>query len=138
MENDVLLSKIDSLQRCIKRIEEKRPENPKILIKDVDIQDIISINLERAIQISVDIALHIVADSNFESPKTMGESFAVLSDMKIIPKEIGERLRKGVGFRNISLHAYEKIDWDIVFSIIHNHLDDFREFVKSIMKIVNK
>ena len=138
MENDVLLSKIDSLQRCIKRIEEKRPKEPKILKKDVDLQDIISINLERSIQISVDIALHIIADSDFESPSTMGESFIVLSEMKIISKEVAERLKKGVGFRNISVHAYEKIDWDIVFSIIHNHLSDFREFAKSIMKIVNK
>ena len=138
MENDVLLTKIESIHRCIKRIKKKRPENVKDLKSDFDLQDIISVNLERAIQISVDIALHIIADSDFKSPNTMGESFIVLSDMEIISKELGERLRKGVGFRNISVHAYEKINWDIVFSIINKNLDDFQKFAELIMKHVSE
>ena len=53
--HDVVRRKLESLRRCIVRIEEKRPVSVEILKTDYDIQDIISLNLERAIQISVDI-----------------------------------------------------------------------------------
>jgi uncharacterized protein YutE (UPF0331/DUF86 family) len=41
-------------------------------------------------------------------------------------------LKGAVGFRNIAVHNYRTIDWQIVFSIIHEHLDDFRQYAKAI------
>jgi len=37
-----------------------------------------------------------------------------------------------VGFRNIAVHAYRTIDWNIVFDIIQNRLTDFREFARAV------
>ncbi len=50
MDTDVILAKLESLQRCISRIEEKTPLKVEILESDYDIQDIISLNLERTVQ----------------------------------------------------------------------------------------
>ena len=62
MPSDVIQNKLESLRKCLLRLEQKRPGSPEILVSDYDIQDIISINLERAIQISVDIAAHLLAE----------------------------------------------------------------------------
>jgi len=59
MDADVVLAKLDSLQRCVGRVEEKTPSNVEVLTSDYDMQDIISLNLERAVQISVDIHAHV-------------------------------------------------------------------------------
>lgn len=40
------------------------------------------------------------------------------------------RLKKAVGFRNIAVHNYHKIDWTIVHNIAHTHLADFTEFAE--------
>ena len=132
MLNDVVRRKLESLRRCIGRIEQKRPFSVETLKTDYDIQDIISLNLERAIQISVDIGSYLLAESEQTPPDTMGEIFPELAKDGFIPDSLAIRLKKAVGFRNISVHEYQKIDWEIVFSIIHKNLDDFKEFMRAV------
>lgn len=137
MDRDIIMRKLDSLARCVRRIEEKRPATLDELLKDVDIQDILSINLERAVQVSVDIGAHVIADLSVPPPRTMGDVFAVLTAEKLIPEESGLALRRAVGFRNLSLHAYDQVDWERVFDIVHQRLDDFRKFADAIAHIVS-
>lgn len=130
MERDVVLRKLESVRRCIERIESKRPADARTLEQDYDLQDIISVNLERAIQASVDIASVLLAERGEGTPATMGEAFPLLAQSGIIPADLAEGLRKAVGFRNISVHAYDKIDWAIVFGIVSTRLEDFRSFAR--------
>jgi uncharacterized protein YutE (UPF0331/DUF86 family) len=44
-------------------------------------------------------------------------------------------LKKAVGFRNIVVHNYQEIDWEIVFNICHHKLDDFRAFAQAIVHL---
>jgi uncharacterized protein YutE (UPF0331/DUF86 family) len=134
MDKELLLSKIDSLARSIKRIENKTPETVKKLKNDYDLQDIIALNLQRAVQISVDIATHIIANSNEKVPSSMAECFDSLKNLNVINKELSNSLKSAVGFRNISVHEYQKIDWEIVYSIINNNIDDFRKFSKNVVE----
>ena len=138
MDYDIILSKLESLGRCIARIEEKRPDSSSLLLQDYDLQDIISLNLERAVQTSVDIASYLIADMNSKAPTTMGESFMVMAESGIISLELGNKLSKAVGFRNISVHAYRKIDWDILYTIIKKNLNDFRDFAEAVMTYIEK
>lgn len=41
-------------------------------------------------------------------------------------------MQKSVGFRNISVHEYQSIDWLIVFKIITEHLVDFEKFAREV------
>ena len=115
MDIDLILTKIESLRKCISRIEQKRPDNPDKLNSDIDLQDIISLNLERAVQQCVDIASIIISDTEAAPPPTMASSFTALAENRIIDQILSERLSKAVGFRNIAVHEYNKIDWNIVY-----------------------
>ncbi len=138
MDIDLLLTKIESLRKCIARIEQKRPASPEILKSDIDIQDIISVNLERAVQQCVDIAAIIIADSENPPPATMSSAIVLLNEYGVIEKSLSDRLRKAVGFRNIAVHEYSKIDWDIVYSIISINLDDFKTFASAVLSYIDK
>ena len=129
MTEDLLYTKIETIRRCIVRIRERLPNSTEELSKDIDAQDIIAVNLERAIQACVDIASHTIAESEIPPPQTMGESFICLAKQNIISDALAERLRKSVGFRNISVHDYQSISWDIVFSICTRELNIFEEFI---------
>jgi hypothetical protein len=48
MDREVVEQKLESLRRCLKRIETKCPANAEILMADCDLQDIIALNLSRA------------------------------------------------------------------------------------------
>ena len=130
--HDVVRRKLESLRRCIVRIEEKRPVSVEILKTDYDIQDIISLNLERAIQVSVDLGSYLLAESDQTPPDTMGEVFPSLASAGYFSEDLALRLKMAVGFRNISVHEYQSVDWEIVFSIINKNLNDFKEFMRAV------
>lgn len=131
---NVIYAKIENLRRCVSRIQSKTPSDSLVLLEDYDIQDIISINLERAIQVCVDIASHIIADSDAIAPDSMKKSFNVLSRLEFIDAETADKLIAAVGFRNIAVHAYQEVDWNIVYSIITKELSVFNSFAKQIVK----
>ncbi|MCG2587507.1 type VII toxin-antitoxin system HepT family RNase toxin [Rhodohalobacter sulfatireducens] len=132
MDQRVIKEKLESLRRCYRRIEEKRPESAEELQDNFDLQDILSVNIERAVQLCVDIGTHIIANSEFQAPTSLGETFEILEEMEILDSKIANQMKKAVGFRNIAVHAYREINWDIVFHISHKGLHDLKAFAKRI------
>jgi len=137
MDRVLIEEKLESLRRCLRRIEEKCPDNVIDLEQDADAQDIITLNLTRAVQLSVDIAAHWVAVmENIPVPSTMGGMFEALAQKKLISNILAERMKRSVGFRNIAVHNYGAIDWQIVYAICNHHLHDFTEFAKAVFDVL--
>jgi len=136
MDRDLIDKKLESLQRCIIRIKQKTPNSVDILRKDLDLQDIITLNLEKAIHNCVDISLHLLSSLEVKTPETMAESFELLNTKNIISEDLSIRMIKAVGFRNIAVHTYQDLDYDIIFSLITKNLIDFELFAKSICKLI--
>ena len=130
MDREVVEQKLESLRRCLQRIEKKCPSEASTLVADIDLQDIVALNLSRAVQISVDIGAHLIAGMEVSPPDTMGQTFDVLAQAGILNNALATSLKKAVGFRNIAVHNYESINWNIVHSIAKHHLADFSEFAK--------
>ena len=133
MTLQVLSQKIESLRNCVERIESKKPFDASDLEKNFDLQDIISINLERAVQSCIDIATHILAENQGPTPSTMAEAFLFLSHLSIISTETSMALIKAVGLRNILVHEYSKVDWKIVSAVANSHLTTFKDFASEIL-----
>lgn len=132
MDRRVVAEKLESLRRCVRRVEAKRPASAEALARDVDLQDIVSLNLTRAVQVSVDLAAHLAADLDVPAPETMADAFRALEDAGVLGADVAARMRAAVGFRNVAVHAYQSIDWAIVFAIAETHLDDFRAFARAV------
>ena len=105
MNSIVIKTKLESLRKCLDRIESKKPDTLDVLLQDIDVQDIIALNLERSVQLCVDIANHILSSLDDAPAMTMAESFERLSEKGIIPNKLAVNLKKAVGFRNLSVHA---------------------------------
>lgn len=85
MDQDVINEKIESLRRCLQRIHDKCPDTAAKLSHDIDAQDIVSLNLTRAVQICVDLASHTIASREIRAPDTMDQAFDALADAALIP-----------------------------------------------------
>jgi uncharacterized protein YutE (UPF0331/DUF86 family) len=138
MDRSVVEQKLESLRRCVQRIETKCPADAAVLIADIDLQDIVSLNLSRAVQISVDIGAHLIAGMEVPPPDTMGQTFDLLAQNGVLRNELAISLKKAVGFRNIAVHSYESINWEIVYNIVKYHLADFSEFAKVVAMRLDK
>ena len=132
MDQVILAQKLESLRRCIQRVEEKTPSNIDQLIQDPDVQDILVLNLTRSVQLCVDIGSHVISESDELAPTTMGDVFSTLQALGAITPATCESMQKAVGFRNVAVHNYDVINWEIVFAICKKFLVDFRRFAKEI------
>lgn len=134
MDNEVIEQKLESLRRCLQRIQGKCPSSAETLASDPDLQDIVVLNLTRAIQLCVDIGAHLIAGKDTPPPATMGHTFDVLAEIGVINTELAIRMKKAVGFRNIAVHNYEAINWQIVHAIATIHLSDFKDFAQAVIQ----
>jgi uncharacterized protein YutE (UPF0331/DUF86 family) len=138
MDRFLIEEKLEALRHCVQRLRNKCPEQAERLIQDEDLQDIIAINLARAVQLCVDIAVHIIAETDEHAPNTMAEAFEALHRLGVLSPTTAGKMKQAVGFRNIAVHSYEKIDWEIVQSICTHRLEDFREFSHSIVQAMER
>lgn len=132
MDQLVIERKLDSLQRYISRIQDKVPADMTRFAEDLDAQDVVVLNLSRAVQLCVDIGAHCLGSLSAVPPNTMGETFDRLAEAGLIDKALAERMKKSVGFRNIAVHNYSTLDMAIVHAIATRHLDDFRLFARAV------
>ena len=135
MENEaVIINKYESIQRCIKRIEEEYNNQVENLY-DYKKLDPIVLNLQRACEATIDIAMYVIANRKLGVHQTKKEAFIKLEENELISKEISNNMQKMIGFRNIAVHDYKQIDEEVLADVIQNHLGDFIIFAKEILKL---
>lgn len=133
MQNDVILNKINTIERCIKRVHEEYSNNPENL-KNYTKQDSIILNIQRACEASIDLAMHIVSEKGLGIPQSSREVFDILYKNNLIDENLTNKLKAMVGFRNIAVHDYQAINLDIVQQIIIKHLNDLKKFAEIVLR----
>lgn len=129
MADSVVLAKTESIARCIQRIQEDYFGFEEDFKTNYMRQDAVILNLQRACEQVIDLANHLIKIQGLTVPKNSRDSFKVLTDADILPETLGQNLERMVGFRNVAVHEYQKINLDIVTSIVENHLTDLQKFV---------
>ncbi len=127
--SDLLIAKQQNVELSIRRARdtwEKESDLP--FEKDYDKQDIIILNLQRACEQTLDIANHMIRIKKLGWPRDTADSFRLLGKAGIINTELEKKLIGMVGFRNIVIHEYQKIDYHLVEDVIKKHADDLITF----------
>lgn len=134
MADDVILNKAASIERCLQRILEEYAGDDANLFTNQTKQDAIILNLQRACETAIDLAMYVVSQRRLGLPQESRDAFALLQTAGILPPDLAARMQKMVGFRNVAVHEYARINLDIVRSIVAKQLGDFRAFSSTIAK----
>lgn len=135
MASDVILNKIDTIERCLNRIRKVYDNDPENL-NDYTKQDSIVLNIQRACEASIDLAMHVISEKKLGVPQSSRDGFDVLNKNNLIDDKLTKNLKAMIDFRNISLHDYKKIEIKIVQMIIEKHLEDFKELIYYMNKLI--
>lgn len=120
--DDILLNKAAIIERCIRRIREEAAASPAL--DSFTHVDALTLNIERACQAAIDMAMHIVAERHLGVPQSMSDAFELLARAGIIDGRLSISLRGMVGFRNIAVHQYEQMDMNVLRWVVESgHLD---------------
>jgi uncharacterized protein YutE (UPF0331/DUF86 family) len=136
--NDIVLNKKESIERCIKQVRRyyvMPSETP--FEEDLMKQDAIAVNLQRAAEQVIDLANHVIKKRKLGLPKESRESFEILAGAHVIPRDLADKLKGMVGFRNILVHQYENLDVKIMIDVIEHHLDDLVVFTNHVLEYMH-
>lgn len=132
MPEDTQLNKADIIRRCLERIRDEYGGQGANL-ENWTKQDAIVLNLLRACEAAIDLAMHEVAERRLGIPQASRDAFAMLEQAGVITSELSRRMQAMVGFRNIAVHSYQQIQLPILSRILDDHLEDFEAFLNAIL-----
>jgi len=130
--NDIIINKIQSIQRCVQRAREEYTNAGGSFNTDYTRQDAAILNILRACEQVIDLANHIIKTHHMGIPTSTVESFTLLAKKKVIDSELAERLADMVQFRNKVVHEYQRIKIAIVNEVLNEGINDLLEFAEKI------
>lgn len=135
MNDSIILSKKQSIERCVIQIRDyyARPSDLPFE-KDFYKQDAVATNLQRAAELCIDVANHVVRSKRLGLPKESKEGFFLLAQAGVIAPDLAQRLAGMVGFRNVLVHEYQSLDYAILKDVIENRLGDLLLFTDCVLE----
>ncbi|MBX3705058.1 MAG: DUF86 domain-containing protein [Pseudomonadales bacterium] len=134
--NEVVIQKIVSLQRYVARARDAWERAGAAPAANFDLHDAAVLNVIRACETAIDLANMLIRGHKLGVPAESRESFAIAVREGLIGPELGERLARMVGFRNVAVHQYRELDNRILEAVITRHLDDLLEFAEVVRQAV--
>jgi uncharacterized protein YutE (UPF0331/DUF86 family) len=134
VDKDLILAKAGSVKSHLNRVIEKRNVDLDSFIKDIDRQESILFNIQTAVQNCIDIAAHIISEESFGVPGSTTEMLYILEKNGYLDNDLTQKMVKAVGFRNLIVHEYGKIELEQAYEIAQNDINDLNEYLKTIFK----
>jgi len=134
MQDDVLINKAATVERCVARAREEFESNPATFATDFTRQDAATLNVQRACEAVLDMGQHLVRREKLGVPQSARDVFELLSRGQWIGAPLAEALKRMVGFRNIAVHDYQNLLLPILENVITQHLNEFLEYTQIVVK----
>lgn len=129
-------TKFGSIEADLRDLAKRQSVEKEEYRTDRDLQAIVERRFETAVQASIDVASHIVAEEGFREPSDYGDVFRVLEEEAILSTPIADRMVEMAGFRNALAHEYVDIDHDRFFQHLQD-LDHFRGFAREVSEFID-
>jgi uncharacterized protein YutE (UPF0331/DUF86 family) len=136
VDRDLILRRLAMLETYPQQLAPYREVDIDVYRQDWKTRRIVERTLHLAIETCMDVADHLVADRRLRVPETGAESFEILADAGLLPRELGAALASIVGFRNILVHDYARLDPTIVMRVLHKDLVDLERFGEVVRALV--
>jgi uncharacterized protein YutE (UPF0331/DUF86 family) len=104
-------------------------------VDDYTRQDAAVLNVQRACEAAVDIAHRIVRLRALGLPASHREAFDLIASADLITVELADALKRMVGFRNVAVHQYAKLDLAVLERVIDAGLDDLLAFTAAALRL---
>lgn len=133
INKSLVSKKLDFLNDQLAKIENMSFDEADF-VENVDVHDLLTFRLQQAVETTIDIATHIIAQVNAPQKETAKDAFLYLGERGIISKDLSEKMGKAADFRNRVVHGYNDFDFHLLFKDYKENIKDLREFGAEIVK----
>ncbi len=110
--DDVCFNKAAIIERALRRMHQEYAACPAL--DNYTNVDAMTLNIERACQAAIDLAMHRVALEHDGVPQNSADAFILLGKAGLLPSEIVKEMISMTGFRNVAVHEYRELDMGIL------------------------
>ena len=132
--NDVILERLLALRDEVAYLNKER--SAVVSLYDYQENRRLRKAVERSLQVAVeaclDIGRRIISREGFRYPDTNRDVFRVLAEEGVVSNDLLPTLLDMVGFRNLVVHDYARIDDASVYGILRKRLSDFNAFAEAV------
>jgi len=135
-----IFEKIQQLDKYLSHLKQLKKEikDEKEFLEDFHLYGLVERYLQLTCQVVIDTFNLIIIEDGIEKPEDSKETISLLFNKKIISENLASRLDGIVGFRNILVHEYGKIDRKKVYQCLMERLEDFDIFKKETLRWLKK
>ena len=132
MSDDVLIQKLASIERCLASVRRYVADDLDRL-HDSMVLDAVVLNLQRTCEMAIDATCREVSRRRLGIPTDSADAFTILERESLLSPPVAERMRRMVGFRNIAVHEYRRLDPAIVRTVVEHRLGDFESLCRELV-----
>lgn len=136
VDPDIIRTRCREIEEALERLERIRVAGRQPFLQDQDAKDIACYRLLLAIEAALVLCYHVSARRLKSVPEDYAGCFAGLAKAGLISAELSDRLQQMARFRNLLVHVYWQVDYERVFDILENDLEDLRVFSRSMAALL--
>lgn len=108
------------------------------LEKNRDVQHLLNHRLHTAVEICIDIAMHIVSALELPGRDTAIDVMNLLGKKRVISRKLAESFQKAPKLRNLLIHGYARVDYRLLFRDLKQDISEIKEFAREIKSYLDK
>ncbi len=128
VDQHVLASRLNALDEYLAELKAFARWSREEFLADPHRHHLAERFLHLACESVLDMTQHVISDMGYRQPSDYRDSMEVLREEGILGDDLAQRLKSWMGFRNVLVHLYLKIDHSLTYDAICNDLGDLEEF----------
>jgi uncharacterized protein YutE (UPF0331/DUF86 family) len=132
LEKEILRKKLGVIMENLKALRPIQEMTAEEYSRDLYKRKATERLLQELIEASVDINIHIIAQTGKMVPDTYYESFMKIAELGIISSALAEKLAPSTGLRNRLVHEYDVIENSFILKSVRMAEEYFAEYIKEI------
>jgi uncharacterized protein YutE (UPF0331/DUF86 family) len=132
MDDDVLVNKAATIERCCRRAREEYEKDPTTFVGDVTRQDAATLNVIRAWEAAVEMGDYLIGKHALGVPRDEREVIALLAGQGWIAPALAEDLKRTGEFCRAEWD-YQAAPLPALVTIIKRGLDDFSAYAGALL-----
>ena len=132
MDQDLLVSKTGTIERCCKRARDEYEKDPTTFVGDITRQDAATLNVIRAWEAAVEMGDYMLAERGLGPAHDEREVITLLADHGWIEAALAEDLKRTGEFCRAEWD-YQAAPLPALVTIIKRGLDDFEVYARALL-----
>lgn len=127
-----IMRRIDRVLKAVERLDRVTRMRLEDLL-EMDLAPLLEREVEVVIQGLLDVGEYIISAMGWEPPSRYSEIGVILARHNVLGRDEGELLAQLARLRNIIVHAYADIDYELLFEHAKKLRNDARKILKKLI-----